>query len=126
MQIRNVNEQHKESLSFSEKIAVKITNAIGTMICVSIFTVIGIMSLVGALTGNMFLVLIFGSISSYFLQLVLLPLIMVGQNVQQRHSEMRADNDYGVNVDADKRIKTLTQKVNILLKRSKDGTYGKT
>lgn len=118
---KNVNDRHKDSLSFSERIAVKTTNAIGTMICVCIFIIIGGMSLIGALTNNSTLTLTFGAFSSYFLQLVLLPLIMVGQNVQQRHSEMRADNDYDVNVDADKKITALTQKIDILLERSKDG-----
>jgi uncharacterized membrane protein len=107
----NVNNQHKENLSFSERLAVKITNAIGTMITVIIFIVIGGMSLIGALTNNPTLTLTFGAFSSYFLQLVLLPLIMVGQNVQQRHAELRADNDYDVNIDADKQIKALRQDI---------------
>ena len=37
---------------------------------------------------------IFGSLSSYFLQLVLLPIIMVGQNVQGRHGEIQADEAF--------------------------------
>ncbi len=111
MKIQNINEQHKESLSFSEKLALKITNAMGTMLCVWVFTGIGIGSLVGVFTNNTYLALLFGSVSSYLIQLVSLPLIMIGQNLQQRHAELRAENDYDVNLDADIQIKALRQDV---------------
>lgn len=67
---------------FNERLAVEITNKVGTMTCANIFAVIGIMGITGALTNNSQLVLIIGAVSGYFLQLVLLPIIMVGQNIQ--------------------------------------------
>jgi len=46
---------------------------------------------------------------SNLVQLLLMPLIMVGQNIQGRHSEMRADNDLEVNVKAEAEIEVVLQ-----------------
>ncbi len=92
---RNVNKVHQaERLGLNDRIAVFISKRVGSMVCAYIFAGIGIASLVGALTENALLALTFGALSSYFLQLVLLPIIMVGQNVQARHSELQADESY--------------------------------
>ena len=48
---------------------------------------------------------------SNVLQLILLPLIMVGQNLQSRHAEARADADFEVNIQAEKEIKLLEQEL---------------
>ena len=91
----NVNHLHDaERLGWNDKIAVTISKNIGTMVCAYIFAVIGVASLAGALTGNAFLAATFGALSSYFLQLVLLPVIMVGQNVQARHAELQASEAF--------------------------------
>lgn len=92
---RNVNAMHKaERLGLNARIAVFISRSVGTMVCAYVFAGIGIASLTGALTGNALLALTFGALSSYFLQLVLLPIIMVGQNVQARHSELQAEEAF--------------------------------
>ena len=44
---------------------------------------------------------------SNFIQLFLMPLIMVGQNIQGQHSEARAKHDLAVNVKAEKEIQTV-------------------
>ena len=75
----------------NKKIALWITNHVGTMACAYIFAVIGIMGVIGALTNNLQLTLIIGSVSGYFLQLVLLPIILVGQNVQSESSDQRME-----------------------------------
>jgi uncharacterized membrane protein len=46
---------------------------------------------------------------SNLIQLLSMPLIMVGQNVQARHSELRADNDLEVNVKAEAEIEVVLQ-----------------
>jgi len=79
---------------FNTKLAVVITRSVGTMWAAYVFSVIGIASLVGAFTGNVGLALIFGGISSYFLQLVLLPVIIVGQNVISASQDARAEADH--------------------------------
>jgi hypothetical protein len=89
--IKHANELHQERLTRNERIGVWVTRHVGTMMCAYLFTIIGIASLIGAFTNNAQLVLIFGGISSYFIQLVLLPIIMVGTQVQSKHDAARAD-----------------------------------
>jgi hypothetical protein len=61
----------------------RITKFVGTMWCAIAFAVIALVSLPGALaTGN--LVTIISWIAQTFLQLVLLSVIMVGQDLQSR------------------------------------------
>jgi hypothetical protein len=94
-QPRNVNEVQKaEQQGFNTRLAVWLTRNVGTMACAYLFAVIGIAGLIGAFTDNASLVLIFGSISSYFLQLVLLPVILVGGNVLNRHQELQSDETF--------------------------------
>lgn len=66
----------------------KITSAVGTMWTAIAFALLALISLPGALaSGN--LVIIVAWIAQTFLQLVLLPIIMVGQSVQSRQTEKR-------------------------------------
>lgn len=37
----------------------------------------------------------------------LMPLIMIGQNLQSRHSEARAESDYEINVKAEREIEVV-------------------
>ena len=96
-QPRNVNQLHaaeQAEKGFNTRLAVALTKYTGTMWTAYLFTGIGIGSLVGVFTNNVFLGLLFGSISSYFLQLVLLPIIMTGQNVLGRKADLQADEAF--------------------------------
>lgn len=74
-------------------LAVKITAIVGTMICAYLFTILALISLPSALrTGQ--LIIIVAWIAQTFLQLVLLPIIIVGQNVQAGASDKRAEQTY--------------------------------
>ncbi len=44
---------------------------------------------------------------SNVLQIFLMPLIMIGQNLQGRNSEARADSDFEVNVKSEREIETI-------------------
>ena len=44
---------------------------------------------------------------SNVIQILLMPLIMVGQNVQGTHSELRAEHDLEVNVKAEEEIEVI-------------------
>lgn len=54
---------------------------------------------------------------SNMIQLFLMPLIMIGQNLQGRHSEERAKNDYQVNLKAEKEIKQIQNQLAAILSR---------
>jgi len=44
---------------------------------------------------------------SNMIQIFLMPLIMVGQNLQSRHSELRAEQDFAINKKAEIEIETI-------------------
>lgn len=90
---KNVNERHKASMSPLDKAGLNITRVVGTMICAIIFTVLALISLPEAIKSHSLIVII-AWIAQTFLQLVLLPIIMVGQNIQGKHTEIMADEEF--------------------------------
>ena len=74
-------------------LAVKITTIVGTMVCAYLFTVLALISLPSALRSGD-LIIIIAWIAQTFLQLVLLPIIIVGQNVQAAAADKRAEETY--------------------------------
>ena len=73
-------------ITWSERLAVKITGLVGTMTCAAIFSVLAIISLPSVIKSHDMIVVI-GWITQTFLQLVLLPIIMVGQQLNQKRIE---------------------------------------
>jgi hypothetical protein len=74
-------------------IAVRITKIVGTMYCAYVFTVIAMVALPAAIQQGSPTVLV-NWLSSNFLQLVLLPIIIVGQNVISTAQDERAEADH--------------------------------
>jgi hypothetical protein len=74
-------------------LAVKITAIVGTMICAYIFTIIALLSAPAAFKTGQLLIIV-AWIAQTFLQLVLLPVIIVGQNVQASAADMRSEQTY--------------------------------
>lgn len=103
----NANVKHKESLSPLDKVAVFITSLVGTMWCAIVFTLLALVSLPDAIRGGK--ATIISWIAQTFLQLVLLSVIMVGQNLQNKHSEARADADFDIDTKAELEIETILQ-----------------
>jgi uncharacterized membrane protein len=44
---------------------------------------------------------------SNMIQIFLMPLIMIGQNLQGKHSEIRAESDFQINIKAEREIETI-------------------
>src|SRR5215471_10300219 len=80
-------------VGFNGKIGLAITTLVGTMICGYVFALIALISLPSAITSHNLTVII-AWVSSNFLQLVLLPIIIVGQNLQAKASDKRAEMTY--------------------------------
>ncbi len=78
---------------FNAFLAVKITDGVGTMTCAYIFAVIALISLPAALQSGQLIVII-SWIAQTFLQLVLLSIIIVGQNIAAAASDKRAEDTY--------------------------------
>ena len=61
---------------------------------------------------------------SNMIQLFLLPLIMIGQNVQSAHADLRAEEDLKINIQAELEVETILSHLeyqnNLMLKIMKD------
>src|SRR5258708_1538366 len=75
------------------RLAVRITKSVGSMWCAYVFTLLALISLPAAISSRDPIIII-GWIAQTFLQLVLLPIIIVGQNVQAAASDARAESDH--------------------------------
>lgn len=82
----------EEQTGFNGWLAVKITNAVGTMWCAYAFAALAFISLPSAIHQGTFALVTW--ISQTFLQLVLLSVIMVGQQVLARASDKQALQTY--------------------------------
>ena len=81
----------RSSNEMLERWGERITSVVGTMWAAIAFTILALISLPAALaTGDP--VVIVAWVAQTLLQLVLLPIIMVGQNMQSRKTERR-DNE---------------------------------
>ncbi len=74
-------------------VAVRITKVVGTMYCAYAFTALALVALPAAIDQGSPTVLV-NWLSSNFLQLVLLPIIIVGQNVISSAQDERAEADH--------------------------------
>ena len=79
---------------FNTWLAVNITKRVGTMWAAYLFTLLAIGGGVAVITENAFLTALSVLISQTFLQLVLLPIIIVGQNVISVSQDARAEADH--------------------------------
>jgi hypothetical protein len=78
---------------FNTHIAVIITKSVGSMWCAYAFALISLIALPAAIMSREPIIIV-AWISQAFLQLVLLPIIIVGQNVQAQASDARALSDH--------------------------------
>ena len=73
---------------FNQWLASKITSAVGTMWCAYIFAAIALISLPSAIKSHDPIVIV-AWVAQTFLQLVLLSIIMVGQDVQSKGMQQK-------------------------------------
>ncbi len=112
-QPRNVNlllEAEQATAGFNTRLAVALTQGTGTMWTAYAFTVLAIIGLFGLLGWlNPFVFLLTTWISQQFLQLVLLPVILVGQNVLSRKAELQADEQFHTTISTYHDIEQIMQ-----------------
>jgi uncharacterized membrane protein len=111
--LRSVNIEHRKKLSRLERLAVWITDWVGTM---AFFLVIFVWTLAwlgwntlapSAVRFDPFPAFVLWLFLSNVIQIFLMPLIMVGQNLQGRHAEARAEADFDVNTKAEREIESI-------------------
>jgi hypothetical protein len=90
--VRGLQGDIKRADGVNAKIAVFLTNIVGSMWCAYVFAVIALIGLPPALKPGGEGIIAW--IAQTFLQLVLLSVIMVGQNVQSVASDVRSQHTY--------------------------------
>jgi len=111
--IFNVYAEHLERLSPLKKIALWITNKVGSM---GFFLIIFVWT-IGWLSWNTlapkpmrfdpYPAFVLWLFISNMIQIFLMPLIMVGQNLQSDHAELRAQSDFEINKKSEMEIETI-------------------
>lgn len=113
--IRNINIEHKERLSRLERFAVWITERVGTMgffLVIFLWTILWLgWNLLAPveLTFDPYPAFVLWLFISNMIQLMLMPLLLIGQNLQGKHSEARANADFEVNTKAEREIGTILE-----------------
>ena len=91
--IKELHRLDNKVVKFNRSLALKITAAVGTMAMAYIFAAIALISLPAAVSSKSVIVIV-SWVAQTFLQLVLLSIIIVGQNLQAAHQQAKADVDH--------------------------------
>ena len=111
--VKNANEENNKKLSSVDKLALWITDHVGTM---GFFFIIFIWTVVWLSWNSLgpkelrfdpFPAFVLWLFMSNVLQIFLMPLLMIGQNLQSMHAETRAEADFEVNTKAEREIETI-------------------
>ena len=95
--LRGLRSEVKRANGINAKIAVFLTNIVGSMWCAYVFAIIAFIGLPAALKPGGEGIIAW--IAQTFLQLVLLSVIMVGQNVQAEAGDVRSQHTYDDTVE---------------------------
>lgn len=115
--IRNINVNHRESLTRLEKFAVWIADRIGTMgffFIILVWTFIWLLWNTFAPAGlrfDPFPAFVLWLFISNMIQLFFLPLIMVSQNLEKRRDELRAEHDFEVNLKTEREVEAILSSI---------------
>ena len=111
--LRNVSAVHKQKLNGLEKLALLVTRKIGSMgffFLVLVWTAAWLgWNTLGPeeLRFDPFPAFVLWLFISNAVQIMLLPLIMVGQNLQSRHTEIMAENDFEINLKSERELEAI-------------------
>jgi len=120
-------KRHRAEISgFNNRLAVGITNIVGTMWCAYAFAILALISLPEAVRSGTSALIAW--IAQTFLQLVILSIIMVGQKVAAEKSDRQLEQTYQdaeallqINDEMHRLLKQntlLTEQINELIRRS--------
>ncbi|HMQ67957.1 MAG TPA: DUF1003 domain-containing protein [Ignavibacteria bacterium] len=113
--IKNVNAYFKKNLSALNKVALWITEHVGSMgffIIIFIWTVLWLSwnTLAPAeMRFDPFPGFVLWLFISNVIQIFLMPLIMIGQNIQSAHADVRAQSDFDINTKAEAEIEAILE-----------------
>jgi uncharacterized membrane protein len=111
--LKNIAQEFQRSLNNTERLALWITKHVGSMgffLIILAWTVLWLCWNTFAaeeLRFDPFPAFVLWLFISNMIQILLMPLILVGQNLEGRHTEARASADYEVNTKAEREIETV-------------------
>lgn len=122
----NTFKVHRENLSLAERFAVWLTHRVGTVgffIVIFLWTILwlGFNTLAPpSMRFDPYPAFVLWLFISNMIQIFLMPLVMVGQNLDSKHAEIRAENEYQLNLKAEAELNELKQKLDLLLQEVKE------
>jgi uncharacterized membrane protein len=115
--VKDVNKLHREQMSGLDKLALFITEKIGTMgffFIIFGWTVLWLgwnMLAPANLRFDPYPAFVLWLFISNLIQIHLMPLIMIGQNIQGQHTEIRSENDFKTNQKAEKEVELIIEQL---------------
>lgn len=115
--MKNVNLIVQNQLSASDKVAIWITNKVGSM---NFFFIIFGWTILWLCWNTLapsnwrfdpYPAFVLWLFISNMIQIFLMPLIMVGQNLQSAHAEIRAEEDFIINQKSEQEIETILKQL---------------
>ena len=113
--LRDINTELAQKMSAADRLALFITERVGTIgffLIILVWTILWLgwnLLAPARLQFDPPMGFVLWLFISNLIQILLMPLIMVGQNVQGRHADARAQNDLEVNIKAEEEIETILQ-----------------
>ena len=111
--VKNVNVTHRAKLSGLDRLAIAVTEKIGTMgffLIILTWTILWLSWNILSpkeLRFDPYPAFVLWLFISNLIQLHLLPLLMIGQNIQGKHAALRAEHDFETDKKAEKEIETI-------------------
>ena len=113
--VRNANAVHREKLNKLDRLALLATERVGTIgffliiVCWTAFWLGWNVFAPASMRFDPYPAFVMWLFISNMIQIFLMPLIMVGQNLQGRHAEARAEADFEVNLKAEREVEVILQ-----------------
>lgn len=111
--LRDINLEQEQSLSTLDNLALWITNHVGTMgffLIIFFWTVLWLAWNTLApkeIRFDPFPSFVLWLFIANIIQICLMPLIMVGQNLQSQHAERRSESDFEINKRAEREVEAI-------------------
>ncbi len=113
--MRRTDIEHKERLSFLDRVAVAIARRIGsasffvTLICVTVLWLGWNILAPTPMRFDPYPAFVLWLFIVNIFQLMMMPLLMISQNLNGRHSDARAEADFEINTKAEFEIEVVLQ-----------------
>ena len=113
--VRNINQEYRKNLNKVDQFALWVTEKVGTVgffLGMFVWTVLWVgWNLIAPLELRFdpYPAFVLWLIISNAIQIFLMPLIMVGQNLQGKYSGMRDEADFEINLKAEREIEAIIE-----------------